>query len=66
MNRFDFTTTEYKRLIEECPFTDEELIAFDMRRHGKSIVQIANALNVSEETAKRRIKSIAKKITKAV
>lgn len=66
MYRFDFSSAEYKQLIELCPFTDDELIIIDMRRRGKSNVQISMELNIAERTVSKYIKSIAKKIRKEI
>ena len=66
MNKFDFTRTEYEYFIHECPFTDDEKEVFDLRRKGKSIVAISLELNMSESTVSRRIKSITKKVKKAI
>lgn len=64
MQKFDFSYAEYQRFIEQCPFTDDELQIFDMRRKGKSNIQISMALNISDRTVARRIKSITRKIDK--
>ena len=66
LNKFDFTRTEYEYFLSECPFTDEEKQVFDLRRKGKSIVQISFELNVSQSTVSRRIKSITKKVKKVI
>ena len=66
LNKFDFTRTEYEYFIHECPFTDDEKEVFDLRRKGKSIVAISLELNMSESTVSRRIKSITKKVKKAI
>lgn len=64
MYKFDFSSDEYKYFLDVCPFTDDELKIIDMRRRGKSKIQIALALNVSERTISNYIKSIVKKIKK--
>lgn len=64
--KFDFTRTEYEYFLSECPFTDEEKAVFDLRRKGHSIVSISLELNMSESTVSRRIKSITKKVKKAI
>ena len=66
LNKFDFTRTEYEYFLAECPFTDEEKQVFDLRRKGKSIIEISFALNMSESTVSRRIRSITKKVKKAI
>lgn len=64
MYKFDFSSAEYKRFLEVCPFTDDELKIIDMRRHGKSVLQISFELNIAERTVSKYIKSITKKISK--
>lgn len=66
MYKFDFSSTEYKHFLEVCPFTDDELKIIDMRRHGKSVIQISFELNIAERTVSKYIKSIAKKISKEI
>ena len=66
LNKFDFTRTEYEYFLSECPFTDEEKQVFDLRRKGHSIVSISFELNMSESTVSRRIKSITRKLKKAI
>ena len=66
MVRFDFSYNDYQRFIAICPFSDEELKILDMRRRGKSIIQISLELAMSDRTVSRRIKSIAKKINKEI
>ena len=66
MKRFDFSYEEYQKFIVQCPFTDEELKILEMRRKGKSIIQVSMELNLSDRTVERRIKSICKKIIKEI
>lgn len=66
MNKFEFSNAEYQHFIAICPFSDEELKILDMRRRGKSIIQISLELAMSDRTVSRRIKSIAKKINKEI
>lgn len=64
MYKFDFSSAEYKYFLEVCPFTDDELKIIDMRRHGKSNIEISFALGIAERTVSKYIKSIANKISK--
>ena len=48
--------------MERCPFTDEEIEVFNLRRRGKSRIEISMLLNMSDRTVDRRIKSIKDKI----
>lgn len=66
MERFDFSYEEYQKFIAQCPFTDEELKILEMRRKGKSIIQVSMELNLSDRTVERRIKSICRKIIKEI
>lgn len=63
---FDFSYEEYQNFIEKCPFSDEELQIFELRRRGKSRIQISMMLNLSESTIARRIHSIEMKILKEI
>lgn len=66
MNKFDFSYNEYVRFLERCPFTDEEIEIINLRRKGKSRIQISMLLNMSDGAVDRRIKSINKKISKEI
>ena len=64
MERFGYGYAEYQRLLEQCPFTDEERRVFDLRRRGLSVVQIGRKLNISPRTVDRRLDSIKNKIAR--
>lgn len=64
MERFGYNWEEYQRLIERCPFSEEERRVFDLRRRGKSVVEISLALNMSPRTVGRRLDSVKHKIAK--
>lgn len=64
--KFDFSHAEYQHFKEVCPFTEEETKILEMRRRGKSDIEICLALNLSERTVSRRINSIVKKISKEI
>lgn len=66
MDKFDFSYAEYMRFLERCPFTDEEIEILNLRRKGKSRIQISMALNMSDGAVDRRIASIKKKISKEI
>lgn len=66
MNKFDFSYDEYQRYLERCPFTDEEKAILEMRRRGKSRIQISMALHISDGAVDRRIASINRKILKEI
>lgn len=62
----EFTEPECVYFRQMCNFTDEELAVFNLRVKGKSVIEIHLALNMSEATVKRRIKSIKLKIHKVL
>lgn len=62
----EFTEPECERFRRECNFSDEERAVFDLRVKSRSIVEIQNALNMSESTVNRRIRSIKRKIYKVL
>lgn len=57
-----FPTKLLTYYINECGFTDEEIEILRLRARGKSIVQIALELSLSEATVSRRIRNIKDKI----
>lgn len=62
MYKFDFSRAECDRFIRDCGFSNLEKEVFERRRRGESTVEMCMALNVSEATIQRKIKSVAKKI----
>lgn len=62
----EFTKIECDKFRELCNFTDEELKVFNLRVRDKSVVEIAENLNISTTTVNRRIKNIKKKILKVI
>ena len=62
----EFTRKECEYFLIECNFSCDERAVFDLRVIGKSITEIALALNMSESTVNRRIKSIKRKIYKVI
>lgn len=66
MYSFDFSYNEYEMLLKRCGFSDEEKQVLEMRRRGKSVVEISMALSLSERTVNRRIKSISLKIAREI
>jgi DNA-binding NarL/FixJ family response regulator len=63
-HKYDFSNAEYQKYLSNCPFTDEEIKIFEMKRKGKSEVEISLALNLSERTVARRMDCISYKIQK--
>lgn len=62
----EFTEPECERFRRECNFTADELAVFNLRVKAYSLVEIQQALNMSESTVDRRIRSIKKKIHKVI
>lgn len=62
----EFTRPECERFRRDCNFTDEERAVFDLRVQARSLVEIQQALHMSESTVNRRIRSIKKKIYKVM
>lgn len=62
----EFTEPECERFRRECNFTDDEMSVFNLRVKNRPIVEIQSALNMSEATVNRRIRSIKRKIYKVI
>lgn len=65
-HNLQFATALREYFERECGFTDDELAVLKLKGRGKSAVQIAQELYVSEETVNRRIKSIKRKISEVI
>lgn len=65
-HKFNFSSNEYQRYLQLCPFSEEELKILELRRKGKSVIEICFALNLSERTVARRFDSIMQKIKKEI
>lgn len=52
----------YRRALDECAFTGDEIEVLARRRKNASLVSISLELNMSEATVSRRIKSIKDKM----
>ena len=66
LKRLDFSTDEYTHFIEKCNFTYRQRQILDLRRKGKSIIEISLELFISERTVNREIKKIKSKILKEI
>ena len=66
MYKFEFSRAECDRFLHDCGFSRLEQEVFERRRRGESTVEMAMALNVSEATIQRKIKSAAKKIMREI
>ena len=58
LKRLDFNKQEYEHFIEVCNFTDRQKQILDLRRKGRSIVEISLRLFISERTVNYEIKRI--------
>lgn len=66
LKKFDFNKFEYEYFLEVCNFTDRQKEILDLRRKGKSIVEISLQTYLSERTINREIKTIKNKILKVI
>lgn len=62
----DFLESEYEMFYNNCNFTDRQLEILNLRRKGKSIVEISMSLNMGEATVSRELKKIKKKILRII
>jgi DNA-binding NarL/FixJ family response regulator len=62
----DFNKAEYEYFLENCNFTDRQKDIFELRRKGKSYIEIEFSLNISQSTITREIKKIKHKILKII
>ena len=62
MQIYDLTVPELERYRALCNFLDDELEFFNLRARGKSLVQIALAMNVSEAQAAKLSQRVKKKM----
>jgi len=66
LKKLDFNKSEYEYFLENCNFTDRQKEILDLRRSGKSIIEITFITNLSESTINREIKAIKRKIFKII
>lgn len=62
----DFLESEYEMFYNNCNFTDRQLEILNLRRKGKSIIEISMSLNMGEATVYRELKRIKKKILRVI
>lgn len=62
----DFLESEYEMFYNNCNFTDRQIEILNLRRKGKSIVEISMTLNMGEATVYRELKKIKKKILRVI
>lgn len=66
LKRLDFNKSEYEYFIENCNFTERELEILNLRRKGKTIIEISFLTHLSDRTINREIKKIKNKILKEI
>ena len=63
---YDFTVPELNKFRELCNFTESEMEYFNLRAKGKSNVQIAMEMNVSEPQVSKLAKKVKSKILRVI
>lgn len=66
VKKLDFTKAEYDYFIENCGFTDRQIEILNLRRRGKSIIEISMEVNLSTRTIDRELRTIRRKIIRAL
>lgn len=66
LKNLDFNKNEYDFFLNNCCFTDRQIDIINLKRKGKSIVQISLELFISESTVKRELSKIRYKILKLI
>lgn len=61
-----FVEWELQKFRDNCNFSDEELMYFNLRAKNKSNVQIAMQMNVSEAKVSKLIRRIKDKMIKVL
>ncbi len=63
---FELTKSEYEELKDKLMLNEELSQILEMKIKGYSVIQISMKLNISERTAKRRIKQLKQKIMRVI
>lgn len=66
LKKLDFNKQEYEYILENCNFTDRQKQIFELRRKGKSIIEISFIIPASTRTVDREIRKIKNKILKLI
>ena len=66
MQIYDFTKPELDFLREQCNFLTAEMEYFNLRSQGKSNVEIALAMHVSEPQVSKLAKKVKSKIIRVL
>lgn len=64
MRLSELTKPEFEKIRKNANFTEDEEKVFEMASRGKTIVEIADKMNVSERTVDRHIAKVKLKIKK--
>jgi hypothetical protein len=62
----DFTVPELNMFREQCNFTQDEMVYFNLRSRDKSNVQIALEMNVSEAQVSKLAKRVKSKMIRVL
>ena len=66
MKIYNFCKDEEKFLIDNCNFTDDELLVFKYKQKGYSIVKIAMEIHTSERTVNTLVDRVENKIIRTL
>ena len=66
MQIYDFTKPELEYFIANCNFLDDELEYFELRSRGKSNVEIALEMHVSEAKVSKLARKVKSKILRVL
>ena len=66
MNLSRYKTSDLQKIKEDANLTEDEEMIYYMLSKGKSIIQIADKMNLSTATVSRRIKKIKSNIKKLI
>lgn len=62
----DFVEKELQYFRDECNFSDEEMMYFNLRAKNKSNIQIAMEMNVSEAKVSKLARRVKDKMIKVI
>ena len=62
MNLSRYKTSDLQKIKEDANLTEDEEMIYYMLSKGKSIIQIADKMNLSTRTIDRRIRSMKEKL----
>lgn len=66
MQIFDFVEKELQYFRDNCNFTEDESEYFELRAKGKSNIQIAFEMNVSESKVSKLARKVKSKILRTL